>query len=130
VSYRDWTWNPVSFGCSKRGCCLNNRANGSWRSKASARGRALCWDHYQDALREEAARDSKEVLAERERIAAALMAWHDMWEKPQRVAFTDKKVKSSGMITTHWLKEFAGKMKDGTFGLPHGGGEPEPLYET
>lgn len=130
MSYRDWTWSHVSTGCSKKDCCRNNRANGSWHSRASALGRGLCWDHYQEALREEAAGDSKEVLAERERIASALMAWHDMWQKPNRVAGTDKKVRSSGVVTTDWIKTFAEKIKDGTFGLPHGGGEPEPLYET
>jgi hypothetical protein len=67
-------------------------------------------------------------MAERERIAAGLMAWKAMWEKPSRIAFTDKKVESSKTINTHWLKEFADKIRDGTFGKPHGS-EPDPLYE-
>jgi hypothetical protein len=129
MSYREWPWSRGWNGCDKDGCPSNAYYNGTWHAPGKSK-KKLCWDHYQEALREEAAKDSPAVLAERERIAAALMAWYDMWQKPNRVAFTDKKVKPRGTVTTSWIKEFAEKIKDGTIGPPHGGREPEPLYET
>jgi len=129
VSLREWTWTQGWLGCDRNGCPSNAYYNGTWCAPGQSK-KKLCWTHYQEALREEAAKDPKEVLAERERIAAALMAWFNMWQKPNRVAFTNKKVKSSGTVTTDWIKGFAEKIKDGTIGPPHGGGEPEPLYET
>lgn len=128
MSLRDWTWSYATGPCDARGS-KHDGANGTWSSPQGVRGKRLCWTHYQEALRQEAAVDAGAVLAERERIAAGLEAWAAMWAKPNPVASTNKKVRSSGTVSLDWLREFAEKIRDGTFGKPHNP-EPDPLYEV
>ena len=129
MGMRDWEWQSVALGGCSVEECRNDLANGLWKDREGREG-ARCWDHYKEALARGVVKDPPEVRAERERIAAAIEAWYFMWSKPVRVAFTAKTVKPSEMMNKRWLLDFAREIRAGTFGVPHGGGEPDAVYET
>ena len=121
-----WDFAPA---CCYIKDCRDDGWNGHWKGSDASfceeRRVILCWSHYKEFRAYQASQDPEEVRLERVRIAAALEAWHKMWSKPHRIAFTDRTVTPNKPNNLSWLLEFAKEIRVGTFDIPHGDGEPD-----